>query len=125
MQFLYCPPSAVLLLCDVCVEIIIPEEDKEYDHVDNHCLKIDLISSRRFRSIEWIERYLCDHFWIVAVEIESLDRVEKHQDKLGHLHPRQISANSAKDYIFSTILYPAYFFHQRYLCRPGPQADRR
>ena len=105
MQFLNCPPSAVLLLCDISVEIIIPEEDKEYDHVDNHCLKNDLIScSRRFRSIEWIERYLCDHFWIVAVEIESLDRVEKHQHKLGHLHPRQISANCIIENIFSTLM---------------------
>ena len=49
MQFLYRPPSAVLLLCDVSVEIIIPKEDKEYNHVNNHCLesgnlKINLIT---------------------------------------------------------------------------------
>ena len=41
MQFLYLPPSAALLFCDKSVEIIIREEDKEYSHVDNHCLEID------------------------------------------------------------------------------------
>ena len=50
VQFLNCPPSAVLLLCDVSVEIIIPEEDKKDDHIDNHCLNINLTS--------WDKRYL-------------------------------------------------------------------
>lgn len=103
MQFLNCPPSAVLLLCDVSVEIIIPEEDKEYDHVDNHCLEIYLISSRRLYPKNG-GKYLCDHFWIVAVEIESLDRVEKHKHKLCHLHPRKISANCPKENIVSPTM---------------------
>ena len=63
---------------------------------------------------------LCNNSGVVAVIVESLDGVKKHQDELQHLHPRQVSEQTRR---FKTIwINEVYTFSTRDIC--GGRAHR-